>query len=205
MMSRLAIRWDRDLKPVGPYHRPDAHLLGTLVIAGVPHHVEAFEVEERDGAQESVLPDHETSLSELSDMAPGAHADRDHRGPPLRDARHPVPGLNLVPTRAARCVECRQPARGTHRCPDCRHPVHQRCHGGHACPPRQARLAALTAAMQARLVAYRVVLTLQVDSARGSPQTWDWPTCLGLHPPERVAVDAVLGLQALGDLKGSEG
>jgi hypothetical protein len=59
--------------------------------------------------------------------------------------------------------------------------------------------------MQARLVAYRVVLTLQVDSARGSPQTWDWPTCLGLHPPERVAVDAVLGLQALGDLKGSEG
>jgi hypothetical protein len=59
--------------------------------------------------------------------------------------------------------------------------------------------------MQARLVAYRVVLTLQVDSARGSPQTWDWPTCLGLRAPERVAADAALGPQAPGDPKGSEG
>jgi hypothetical protein len=94
-----------------------------------------------------------------------------------------------MPTPIARCVECRQPARGARRCPDCRQPVHQRCHGGHACPPRRARLATLTAAMQARLVAYRVVLTLEVDSARGSPHTWDWPHCLGLHPPEHLVVE----------------
>lgn len=94
-----------------------------------------------------------------------------------------------MPTPIARCVECHQPARGGRRCPDCRQPVHQRCHAGHACLPRRARLAALTAAMQARLVPYRVVLTLQVDSARGSPETWDWPHCLELCPPERVEVE----------------
>jgi hypothetical protein len=71
MMSRPAIQWDRDLKPVGPHHRPEGHLLGTLVIAGVPHHVEAFEVEERDGCQESVLAEHETSFAELSDITQG--------------------------------------------------------------------------------------------------------------------------------------
>jgi hypothetical protein len=54
-MSRLAIRWARDLEPVGPAARPESHRRGTLLIAGVPHHVEAFEVEERDGCQESVL------------------------------------------------------------------------------------------------------------------------------------------------------
>jgi hypothetical protein len=70
-MSRLAIRWERDLEPVGPDERPTAHLLGTLRIAGVPHHVEAFEVEERDGCQESVLAEHETSFAELSDIAQG--------------------------------------------------------------------------------------------------------------------------------------
>lgn len=97
-------------------------------------------------------------------------------------------------TPAARCVECRQSARGARRCPDCRQPVHQRCHDGHACPPRQARIAALTAAMQARLVVpYRVVLTLEVDSARGSPQTWDWPSCLGLRPPEHLVVEIAEG------------
>jgi hypothetical protein len=71
MMSRLALRWDRDLEPVGPGHRPEGHLLGTLVIAGVCHHVEAFEVEERDGGQASVRAEHETSFTELSDIAQG--------------------------------------------------------------------------------------------------------------------------------------
>ncbi len=71
-MSRLPIRWERDLAPVGPAARPEAHLLGTLRIAGVPHHVEAFEVEERDGGQESVLSESETSFSELSEIAQGA-------------------------------------------------------------------------------------------------------------------------------------
>jgi hypothetical protein len=63
-----------------------------------------------------------------------------------------------MPTPVSRCVECRQPARGARRCPDCRQLVHQRCQGGHACLPRRARLAALTATMQARLVAYRVAM-----------------------------------------------
>jgi hypothetical protein len=67
--------------------------------------------------------------------------------------------------------------------------VHQRCHSGHTCPLRQTRLAALTAARQARLVPYRVVLTLEVDLERGSPHEWDWPHCLGLRPPERVEVE----------------
>ena len=70
-MSRLAIRWERNLEPVGPAERPEGHLLGTLLIASVPHHVEAFEVEERGGCQESCLSDRETSFAELSDIAQG--------------------------------------------------------------------------------------------------------------------------------------
>ena len=70
-MSQLAIRWARDLDRVGPATRPEGHLLGTLLIAGVPHHVEAFEVEEREGVQESVLGDNETSFGELSEIAQG--------------------------------------------------------------------------------------------------------------------------------------
>jgi len=70
-MSRLAIRWERDLEPVGPAEWPDGHVLGTLRIAGVPHHVEAFEVEERDGCQESVLADSETSFGELAGIVQG--------------------------------------------------------------------------------------------------------------------------------------
>jgi hypothetical protein len=70
-MSRLTIRWARDLDPVGPAARPESHRLGTLLIAGVPHHVEAFEVEERHGCQESVLGDRETSFGELSEIAQG--------------------------------------------------------------------------------------------------------------------------------------
>jgi hypothetical protein len=70
-MSRLAIRWERGLKPVGPADRPEGHLLGTLLIGGVPHHMEAFEVEERDGCQESVLAERETSFGELSEIAQG--------------------------------------------------------------------------------------------------------------------------------------
>jgi hypothetical protein len=59
--------------------------------------------------------------------------------------------------------------------------------------------------MHARLVAYRVVLTLQVDSARGSPETWDWPTYLGLRTPERVVTDVAPGPTAPGDPDDSEG
>jgi hypothetical protein len=70
-MNRLAVRWECDLEPVGPADRPEGHLLGTLRIAGVPHHVEAFEVEERDGGQESVLGDRETSFGELSEIVQG--------------------------------------------------------------------------------------------------------------------------------------
>jgi hypothetical protein len=67
----LPLRWERDLEPVGPANRPEGHLLGTLLIAGVPHHVEGFEVEERDGCQESVLNDSETNSGELSEIAQG--------------------------------------------------------------------------------------------------------------------------------------
>ena len=70
-MSRLAIRWERDLEPVGPADRPKGHLLGTLLIAGVAHHVEAFEVEERGGCQEAVLDERETSFTELSEIVQG--------------------------------------------------------------------------------------------------------------------------------------
>jgi hypothetical protein len=89
----------------------------------------------------------------------------------------------------ARCVECRQAGRAARRCPDCRDPVHQRCRAGHACAPKRARLAALQAAAEARLVSYRVVLALEVDSARGSPASWDWPNRLGLRTPERVVAE----------------
>jgi hypothetical protein len=70
-MCRLAIRWERDLEPVGPADRPEGHLLGTLLIGGIPHHAEAFEVEERDGCQESVLAERDTSFAELSEIVQG--------------------------------------------------------------------------------------------------------------------------------------
>jgi hypothetical protein len=70
-LSPLAFRWARDLEAVVPAGQPESHLLGTLLIAGVPHHVEAFEVEEHDGCQESVLADSETSFGELSEIAQG--------------------------------------------------------------------------------------------------------------------------------------
>jgi hypothetical protein len=71
-MSRLAIRWERDLNPVGPGRRPAGHRLGTLRIGGVPHHVEAFEVEARDGGQDSGLAERETRVAERSDIAQGS-------------------------------------------------------------------------------------------------------------------------------------
>ncbi len=70
-MSRLAIRWERNLEPVGPADRPEGHRLGTLRIAGVPHHVEAFEVEDRGGCQESRLSERETRFAELSEIGQG--------------------------------------------------------------------------------------------------------------------------------------
>ena len=70
-MSRLPIRWERDLEPVGPAHRPEDHLLGPRLIGGIPHHAEAFQVEDRDGGQESVLPEWETNFTELSEIAQG--------------------------------------------------------------------------------------------------------------------------------------
>ena len=90
---------------------------------------------------------------------------------------------------ASRCVTCQAPGRpAQRRCADCRQPVHQRCQAAHACAPKQARLAALEDAARARLLTDRAILTLQVDSALGSPTTWDWPGRLGLRPPEGVVV-----------------
>jgi hypothetical protein len=68
-MSSLPIRWERDLEPVGPADRPKGHLLGTLLIGGIPHHAEAFEVDDRDGGQESCLPERETHFAELSEIS----------------------------------------------------------------------------------------------------------------------------------------
>jgi hypothetical protein len=86
-------------------------------------------------------------------------------------------------------VACQQPARAARRCPDCRAPVHPRCQAGHACARKQARVAALEAEAEARLVGYRVTLTLEIDAARGSPDSWDWSSRLALRPPERVAAE----------------
>ena len=47
-------------------------------------------------------------------------------------------------------------------------------------------MAALEAAARARLLTYRVILTLHVYQALDSPASWDWPSRLGLRPPERV-------------------
>jgi hypothetical protein len=105
----------------------------------------------------------------------------------------------------ARCVECRQPARAARRCPDCREPVHQRCQTGHHCAAKLVRVGALAAEMAARLVRYRVVLTLEIDSAHGSLQSWDWPNCLGLHPPERVVVEVIHAGEADSDPDGGAG
>ena len=87
----------------------------------------------------------------------------------------------------SRCVVCQAPGRpASRRCADCQEPVHQRCQAAHACAPKRARIAALEAAARARLLTYRVILTLHVDQALNSPATWDWPSRLGLRPPERV-------------------
>jgi predicted nucleic acid-binding Zn-ribbon protein len=92
-----------------------------------------------------------------------------------------------MPAPTTRCGECEQPGRAARRrCPDCGQPVHQRCQAGHACVPKQARVAALEDVARARLLTYRAILTLQVDPALGSPAAWDWPARLGLRPPEGV-------------------
>ena len=95
--------------------------------------------------------------------------------------------MTTVRASVSRCVVCQPPGRpAARRCADCRESVHQRCQAAHACAPKRARLAALEAAARARLLTYRVVLTLQVDQAVGSPVSWDWPSRLGLRPPEGV-------------------
>jgi hypothetical protein len=109
--------------------------------------------------------------------------------------------VNIV---TARCVECQLPAGAARRCPDCREPVHRRCQTGHACARKQGRVAALAAEAEARLVRYRVGLTLEIDSARGSPDSWDWPSRLGLRPPERVVADVSRLRGSDGDPDGSE-
>jgi hypothetical protein len=70
-MSPLAILWARDLEAVGPAPRPE----GTPPRLA-PHRRRApprggLRGEERDGCQESVLPDSETSFGELSEIAQG--------------------------------------------------------------------------------------------------------------------------------------
>jgi hypothetical protein len=101
-----------------------------------------------------------------------------------------------------RCVECRRPGRAPRRrCPDCRAPVHARCQANHACAAKRARVRALGAEAEARLVRYRVVLILQVDSARGAPQTWDW---LGLHSPEQVVAEVTRADPAGGEPEGPD-
>jgi hypothetical protein len=47
-------------------------------------------------------------------------------------------------------------------------------------------MAALEAAARAWILTYRVILTLHVDQALDSPASWDWPSRLGLRPPEGV-------------------
>lgn len=61
----------------------------------------------------------------------------------------------------------------------------------------------MPAAAQARLVSYRVVLGLAVDSARGSSASWDWPSRLGLRPPEHVLAEVTQNREADGDRDGS--
>ena len=87
----------------------------------------------------------------------------------------------------SRCVVCQPPGRpAARRCADCREPVHPRGQAAHACAPKRARMAALEAAARARLLTDRVILTLHVDRTLDSPASWDWPSRLGLRPPERV-------------------
>ncbi len=87
----------------------------------------------------------------------------------------------------SRCVVCQPFGRpASRRCTDCREPVHPRCQAAYACAPKRARMAALEAAARARLLTYRVILTLHVDQALDSPVSWDWPSRLGLRPPEGV-------------------
>ena len=64
--------------------------------------------------------------------------------------------------------------------------MHQRCQAAHACARKRVRIAALEAAARARLLTYRVILTLHVDQALDSPASWDWASRLGLRPPEGV-------------------
>ena len=97
--------------------------------------------------------------------------------------------MTRVSASGSRCVVCQAPGRpAQRRCADCLEPVHQRCQAAHACAPKQARVAALEGAARGRLLTYRAILTLRVDSALGSPAAWDWPVRLGLRPPERVVV-----------------
>jgi len=63
-------------------------------------------------------------------------------------------------------------------------------------------VATLEAEAAARLVRDRILLTLEIDPARGSPHSWDWSTCLGRRPPERVIPDVTRAHEADGDRDG---
>ena len=60
-----SIVWTRPLRPIGPEYDPKMRLMGTVEILGVPHHVNAEEVVERDSEQVSHDDDQDTYVNEI--------------------------------------------------------------------------------------------------------------------------------------------
>lgn len=73
IMTRPAIVWEEGLRPVGDEADEWGKLLGTVLILGVPHHIEAWAVvtNEETGEQEAVDPwtSHEAICNEMTEGA----------------------------------------------------------------------------------------------------------------------------------------
>lgn len=75
------IRWTEGLEPIASEGYPQARMLGTVEIEGVPHHVEAIEVTEgADGQQRPVAPPELSIYDELAEITDGAMASVAYRG-----------------------------------------------------------------------------------------------------------------------------
>lgn len=68
-----SLRWTKPLTPCGPDHDPKLKLLGTIEIAGIAFHAEAYQVNDNDqGCQQGLQNETETYLSEILDIVQGA-------------------------------------------------------------------------------------------------------------------------------------
>ena len=66
-----AMTWTEPLEPAGPWSNPSARLLGVVAILGVPHHVDAVEVQTNEVGQRAVDEEFQGHVERLLEMEEG--------------------------------------------------------------------------------------------------------------------------------------